>query len=115
MEIKSIERVDIKDFGKTTTGVVFKIHVKIHDIEKRAKDIIQSISNESWITNLGIVEQLSYAARAKKTIEKLVTEIFEKVENTVTEEFGEYLVSQSAKDSLIIHLKHSNIPLAEMW
>lgn len=115
MEIKSIETVNMKDFGKTSTGLVFKIHVKIHDIEKRAKDIIQSISNDSWIKDLGVVEQLSYAARAKKTIEKLVTEIFEKVENTVTVEFGEYLVSESAKDSLINHLKHTHIPLAEMW
>jgi len=115
MEIKSIERIDMNDFGKTSKGAVYKIHVKILDIERRAKDIILSISNDSWIKNLGVVEQLSYSARAKKTIKKLVSEIFEKVESSVTEEFGEYLVSESAKDSLIKHFEHTHIPLAEMW
>ncbi|MDD3033094.1 MAG: hypothetical protein PHT25_00735 [Bacteroidales bacterium] len=115
MEIISIDNVNMADYGKTSTGEVYKIHVKITDIESRAKEIIQSISNSSWINNLGIIEQLSYSARAKKTIEKLVKEIFEKVDNVISEEFGEYLVSESAKDSLINHMRHTSIPLAEMW
>ena len=51
----------------------------------------------------------------KKQLKKLVNEIFNKVNNTVTEEFGEYLVSISAKDILITKLDHKNIPLAELW
>jgi hypothetical protein len=115
MEIISIGKVNMTDYGKTSMGEVYKIHVKINDVELRAKEIIQSISDSSWISSLGIIEQLSYSARAKKTIEKLVKEIFEKVDTVVTEEFGEYLVSESAKDSLINHMSHTSIPLAEMW
>ncbi|GAT63536.1 hypothetical protein [Paludibacter jiangxiensis] len=115
MEILSIDIVNMEDYGKTSKGLVYKIHVKITDVESRAKEIIQSISNKSWINNLGVVEQMSYAARAEKTIVKLVTQIFEKVDDTVTEEFGEYLVSESARDSLINHMDHKFIPLAEIW
>jgi hypothetical protein len=115
MEIKRIEIIDMSKFGKTAKGLVYCIHIKISDIESHAKEIINSISDTSWIKRLGVIEQKSYNARALQTINKLVTEIFEKVESVVSQEFGEYLVSISAKDTLKNNLDHKDIPLSELW
>ncbi|MBS2098860.1 hypothetical protein [Carboxylicivirga linearis] len=115
MEIINIENIDMSKYGKIAKGSVYKIHVRIDDIEERAKELIKTISDKSWISGLDIIEQISYEARAEKTITKLVTEIFEKVDNVVTEEFGEYLVSESARDSLCDNFKHIKLPLAEIW
>ena len=45
----------------------------------------------------------------------MIKNVLDKVENTITEEFGEILVSTSAKDSLCTYYKHKKIPLAEIW
>lgn len=115
MEIVNIEKIDMTKYGKIAKGDVYKIHVRIDNVEERAKDLIKAISDKSWINGLDIVDQISYDARAGRTIIKLVTEIFEKVDTVVTEEFGEYLVSESARDSLCDNFRHIKLPLAEIW
>lgn len=115
MEIVNIEKIDMTNYGKTAIADVFKIHVRIDDVEEKAKHLIKTISDKSWISELDIVDQISYEARAERTIEKLVTEIFEKVDTVVNEEFGEYLVSESARDSLCDNFRHIKLPLAEIW
>lgn len=115
MEIVKIDRIDMSNYGKVAKGDVYKIHVRIDDVEERAKEIIQRVSDMSWITRLDVIDQISYEARAQETIKKLITEIFEKVESVVNDEFGEYLVSESARDSLHQNFNHTIIPLAEIW
>lgn len=115
MEIINIEKINMSGYGKIANGEVYKIHVRIDDVDERAKEIIRSISDNSWVARLDIVDKISYKARAEETIKKLVKEIFEKVDSIVTEEFGEYLVSESARDLLLQNFNHTKIPLAEIW
>src|SRR5690606_32332872 len=51
---------------------------------------------------------------ANKTIARLVNEILTKVENEVTEDFGEYLISDVAQNVLHTSFKHAKVPLAEL-
>jgi len=115
MQIKRQEIVDLKALGIDSTSIVHLVHVKILDVHQKAQEIITMLTDKSWISKLHAVPQLSYQSRAQKTIEKLVTNILTKVEDTVTEDFGEYLVSDSAGESLVQIHQHSKIPLAELW
>lgn len=103
------------DMGPECACNVYQIHIKIVDIAERAKVITDSISDKSWISKLDAVDRKSYEARAAGTIKKLVDNILAKVTDQVTEDFGEYLVSDSASAALADVHKHSRIALAELW
>lgn len=116
MKIVTSKKFDITTLGLPTTACqVYIIHVKIIDINGRAKEIIDVISEKSWIKKLGAVNQIAYSARAEKTITKIVDDILGKVDNKVTEDFGEYLVSDSAGSALVQEYGHTKIALAELW
>jgi len=115
MEIVNAQKIDMSAYGVSTACSVYLIHVKILDIKQRAKDIIDAITNRSWITTLVPIDQRAYNARSEKTIKKIVEDILLKVEDTVTSDFGEYLVSDSAGNALNIQHGHTKIALAELW
>ena len=98
-----------------STCTVHILHAKINNVEERTREMIDTISSTSWINQLSVVDQASYAARAERTIEKLVNEIFMKVSSSVSTEFGEYMVSMTAQDVLEEHASHTAIPLAELF
>ncbi|WP_373034024.1 hypothetical protein [Sulfurovum sp.] len=114
MKIISCKNENMNDHGKSTTCNVYSIHVKINDIGTRAKEMILTLSDTSWINKLDFIPKTSYEARAERTIEKLIHDILMKVANDVTAEFGEFLISVSAQDVLESNFKHSKIPLAEL-
>lgn len=114
MELVSLKIEDMSDYGKTSKGVVYSAHVRIHDIESRADEMVTSLSDTSWIANLGAVEKVSYAARAERTVVKLVRLITERVDNQMTTDFGEFMVSDSAQSLLNNELDHNKVPLAEL-
>ncbi|EIU7824619.1 hypothetical protein QU232_004219 [Vibrio vulnificus] len=98
-------------------GVDIKVHsilINIENIKDRASEMIAVIQDICWLKELDPVAQLSYEARAERTIEKLVDNILTKVEDEVTEEFGEFMISASAQDALVSAFNHIKIPLAEL-
>ncbi len=115
MNIVNFKHENMSDYGKTTTCNVYSIHVKVDDISSKAKAMITMIQDTSWIEKLDIINQKSFEVRARKTIEKLVHDILLKVENTVSEEFGEFLISVTALDSLEFQYSHKKVPLAELF
>lgn len=115
MKIITYSIVDMTEYGKMSKADVFCIHVKVLDIEGRVKKIIASISDTSWINGLDAIEGASYAARAKKTIKKLVEEVLAGTISMVTSDLGEYIVSDTAQQTLKDTCGHTLIPLAELW
>ena len=88
--------------------------LEIQDIRKYAVNLINQVSDDSWINGLQPIGRASYSHTANRTIEALV-EIFQAVDNSVTEEFGEYMVSISATEGLSLCLSHRAFPIAELW
>lgn len=115
MEIISYKEEDLLACGKTTLCKVYSIHVKVNDIKSRANDMIKIISDNSWLSKLNAIDEKSFTVRAERTIKKLVEDIFEKVENIVSAEFGEYLISDTAATALTNVYNHIKYPLAELW
>ena len=115
MKISQCTKANLSEYKIRSTCNIFLIHAVINDVENHAKELVNIISDKSWIRNLSTVDRLCYEARAKQTIIKLVDEIFQKVTSPVSTDFGEYLVSLSAQDALGIALHHKKVPLAELF
>lgn len=114
MEIISAKIENMADYDKKASGQVFSAHVKINDIEDRATEMIEILSNTSWIAKLDAVAKATFQARAKRTIDKLVRQISSRVEDEVTTEFGEFMISESAQSALNTTFNHNKVPLAEL-
>ncbi|EHK9076597.1 hypothetical protein ACWOQH_002904 [Vibrio parahaemolyticus] len=104
-------------YDMTPYGVSIKVHsilINIDNIKDRASEMIAVIQDVCWLKELDPVAKLSYEARAQRTIEKLVDNVLTKVEDEVTEEFGEFMISASAQDALVSAFDHVKVPLAEL-
>ena len=75
---------------------------------------LMTLSNTSWIAKLNPVAKMSYEEIALKTISKLVA-IFRSVENTVSSDFGEFMISMSSGHCLKEKHNHTVLPLSELW
>ena len=116
-KIKSLRKLDKSTCNSIKTNcIVYSIYVQVTDINKAAKEIINIIQNTCWINNLLDEDDIeSYIKRAEPTIKYLVEEILNKVENEVTSEFGQYLISSISQVTLKDSLNHEKIALAELW
>ncbi|SHN70041.1 hypothetical protein [Desulfovibrio litoralis] len=114
MDILESYTVKNVDYCYTDDTVIYCARVKVSNVSAYAKEMIDAISNTSWLNPLEIVSKRTFAATAQPTINKLVSDILGKVENTVTEEFGEYMVSNSALKALEKSWGHKPLPLAEL-
>ncbi len=110
MKIVDKQKIDLK-----VPCEVHYIHVVVTDVKGRAEEIIQSIQDTSWISKLNPLNQLAFRSRAEKTIKTLVENIFNKVNDTVTSDFGEYLVSFTAQESLCMEYTHEKFPIADLF
>ncbi len=115
MKILNCYKVDNKSYRLAPNADIYVIHVLIDDLSEQVSEMISIIMNKSWISKLSPVDKISLESRAKRTITKLVDEIFKKVTNTITTDFGEYLVSMSAQTALETSLTHHRVPLAELF
>lgn len=115
MIIVNYKHENMEDYDKTTECEVYSIHVKVDDISTKAKQMITMIQDTSWITELDIIERTAFEARAQPTINKLVSEILSKVTTTLSDDFGEFLISVTAQDSLELQYSHRKVPLAELF
>jgi hypothetical protein len=113
--IVNLEKVDLIKYKKVSTCDVYIVTVTINDIKKRATEMLAKITDQNWMSSLGVCDRVSYSARAKKTIKKLTSDIIKQVDSKINEEFGEYLVSTSAQEAVCTDLRHDSIPLAELW
>lgn len=93
---------------------IFTALVRITDLEQEASNILAMLFDQSWIDSLEVVGRTSFLARAKPTIEKMAAAISANNPSDLSEDFGEYLVSESARQTLQSKFKHSLIPLAEL-
>lgn len=105
------------DPSKLPSGAIANTHllcVKIDNVHQCAIELIAFINDTSWISNLDSIGQMSYEEAANETIQALV-QIFQTVQNSVTKDFGEYMVSLSASGALKDTFEHTVFPLSELW
>ena len=80
------------------------------------KDIIASFSDMSWISKFDEeYVKKSFAKRAEASAQYLADKMKKGVEDGVTKDTGEYVVSELARQALVNELKYLDIPLAELF
>lgn len=114
MKLLWIEEIDLASLGKKSNTKVFTACVSISDISSTAKELILRVRDTSYLSKMDFSDQQAFLAVAQPTIEKLADDIFAKVEDSVTTDFGEYLVSDSAQTLLEQQFDHKKLPLAEI-
>lgn len=114
MEIIHHEKVDSIRLPPTALADTYLTFIKINDVRKHAKDLISEITNTSWISNLDPVAKMSYEETARETIDDLVKK-FNKVDDKVTKDFGEFMISLSSGISLKEKEQHQILPISELW
>ncbi len=111
MQIKYTEDKKINDC------VVRVMHIYVDDFEWSAGEILDSITETSWLKDLSRKYQESYSARMKATIILLKELMVNNLDQdwNLTSEFGEYLISHSARKTLNENHGHKLSPLPELW
>ncbi|MGJ1432062.1 hypothetical protein ACR79M_09600 [Sphingobacterium spiritivorum] len=79
------------------------------------KNIMDSLMDLSWIGQFDEdFLRASYTIRANESIEYITKNIFNEIEDTVTSNAGEYIVSELARLSVVSSFSYLDIPLAEL-
>ena len=114
------KNISIKIFKNLENVTTILAHVE--GIFSIVEDMISSIQDTSWMSNLTNENfKIQYLHRAKPTLEKIVQEILtplfseENKEAKITKEAGEYVISMTAQNVLCQEYKHNIIPIAELW
>lgn len=108
------KEVHSSEFCKDTSCNICFIVVKVSNVNERVKEIVNLISDNSWLKSLHPIENVTFAARSKRTIKKLVEDILLKSDGPISEDLGEYIISCTAQDILEADKNHKKVPLAEL-
>lgn len=114
MNLLSFTETDMSDYEQAATGKIYSLAIDITDLEQRVKDMQEVALDTSWLDELDVIDRLGYEARSKRTVDKITNEILNNVESDISEDFGEYMVSDVAQTALKEHLSHFRLPLAEL-
>lgn len=114
MKIIYHKQVDPSDLPLDAVAETYVSCIKVENIKKHASNLLTEITDTSWISDLNPVAKMSYEGTAQKTINKLV-KIFKAVDNKVTKDFGEFLISMSSGHCLRKKCNHKVLPLSELW
>lgn len=98
-------------------GATANIHllgIEIDDVRTYAEEMVRLVSETNWIQKLNPLAKASYEPTSMRTIAKLV-EIFNTANGQVSKDFGEFMVSMAAGQSLSDALGHDSFPLSEIW
>lgn len=96
-------------------------HIKFYriqpaDIKITLGEVLQSLSDLAWITEFDEEDtREGYQIRAAATIEYISNNIITSQSDEITDDSGEYVVSELSKRVVVENLDHANIPLAELF
>lgn len=111
MKVLECKKIDVENYNSITY-----IRIDPENLSVTIRDIITSLSNLSWIAKFDkSYIRNSFFKRAEDTAEYLADKILKDDGDKITEDSGEYVVSELAREALVIELKYLDVPLAELF
>ena len=111
MKVLECKKIDVENYNSITY-----IRIDPENLSVTIRDIITSLSNLSWISKFDkSYIRNSFFKRAEDTAEYLADKILKDDGDKITEDSGEYVVSELAREALVIELKYLDVPLAELF
>lgn len=91
------------------------IRIDPEDLQQTLFSILESLMDLSWLSKFTEdYMKTSYELRANETITDIKRKFEKSVDDKVTKEAGEYVVSELARESLQSQLSYLHIPLSEL-
>lgn len=91
------------------------IRVEITNLNNTILSIIESLNDMAWINKFdNNYTKESFLARAIPTANELSKQLLESKDDKITNETGEYVVSEISRKSIVENLNYASIPLAEL-
>ncbi len=110
--MKIIEHRHLKDIG---TATVQFIRIDPEDLTSTLSDILISLMNFSWLNKFDdSFEIAAFTSRANKTIEDIKDKFSKCIDDKITKDAGEYVVSELAREAIVDKLNYLDIPLGEL-
>lgn len=105
----------MSDHGIDTHCDVYALHIRVTDFKKIVSEMMESFRDLSWVNNLHPIDRKSYSSKAEQAIELIVDGILEKIQDEISIDIGEYLVSEVALRSLNEMYDHERLPAADLF
>lgn len=91
------------------------LRIEIEDLNKTILQIIEVLNDMSWISKFDDAYKKScFLSRAVPTAKLLAFKLRNNNDDKITEEIGEYVVSEISRQSIVKELSYLSIPLAEL-
>lgn len=111
MKVIECKKIDTENHDSITY-----IRIEPENLSVTLKDIITSLSDLSWISRFDKLYIRSiFQKRAEDTAKYLANKILRDDGDKITEDSGEYVVSELAREALVSELKYLDISLAEIF
>lgn len=110
--MKIIDHMDLSDLSPAKVQF-FRIDPE--DVSETLSDILRTLMNLSWLNSFDKdYNKIAFASRAKKTIDDIKNKFDQCIDDGVTKDAGEYVVSELAREVMISELDYLDIPLDEL-
>ena len=110
--MKVIERMTVEHEGNCE--ITF-IRIDPEDLQQTLATILEVLMDLSWLSKFDEdYIKASYAQRANETITDIKNKFATSIDDKITKEAGEYVVSELARESLQSQLNYLHVPLAEL-
>lgn len=85
------------------------------DVSTTLENILRSLMDLSWLSKFDEdYEKIAFTSRAQKTIDDIKSKFEQCIDDGITKDAGEYVVSELARETLINQLNYLDIPLDEL-
>lgn len=107
--------IDHKILTEFSPANVQFIRIEPGDVSETLSEILHVLLNLSWISRFDEeFEQIAFKSRANKTISDIKEKFDKCVNNNISKDAGEYVVSELARQTIISSLDYLDIPLSEL-
>lgn len=114
-EVNALKIIDHKVLTDFSPAKVQFIRIEPGDVSETLSEIMNTLMNLSWISKFDeAFEQIAFESRAKKTIDDIKEKFDKCVDNNISKDAGEYVVSELARQTIISSLEYLDIPLSEI-
>lgn len=111
MKILECKHIDTENYN----DIIF-IRIDPEDLSLTIRDIIKSFSDLSWISGFDKPYiRNSFFKHANDSAIYLAEKLEKDIDDGITKDTGEYVVSELARQALVNQMKYSDIPLAEIF
>ena len=107
--------VDHKMLDEFSPAKVQFIRIEPEDISKTLSEILSALMDLSWLNNFDQeFQRKAFTSRANKTIDDIKEKFDKCVNDDISKDAGEYVVSELARETMVSTLKYLDVPLAEL-